>query len=233
MGGSAPGATAGTGNADTAWFAGGSTTQTIVPDANRNLQNLTFGGLAAYTIGTPGGNPLLLTSAGTIQMAATFSGSNTTESVNAPLVLEGGGGSSYTLADNATGAGDLLSLGGPISGTAASPASNPQTLNVVGKGAVSIAGVVSDGGSGGSLGLSFLGNGLFTLNGSAASNYSGPTQISGGTLSLNMSSMAAPTNLISSNSALVLSGGALAISGNPAVQLRPSTARRSTPGRWR
>ena len=103
-----PGTTTGTTNADTATFNNNSTTKAIVPDAGRNLENITFDtAAAAYTIGTTGGNALLLTSGGEIQIASTFSGSSITETVNAPLTLEG----SYTFADNTSNTGDLLSFG--------------------------------------------------------------------------------------------------------------------------
>src|SRR6266567_199767 len=48
-----PGATSGTTNADTATFNSTSSATSIVPDANRNLENITFDtSAAAYTIGT-------------------------------------------------------------------------------------------------------------------------------------------------------------------------------------
>src|SRR5205807_7576222 len=85
-----PGATAGTTDADTAIFNSGSTTTLVIPDLTRNLEFITFDtAAAAYTIGTTGGNALLLTSGGTIQ--TTFTVVNT-EIINAPLVIEGTNG---------------------------------------------------------------------------------------------------------------------------------------------
>ena len=63
--------------------------------------------------------------------------------------------------------------------------------------------------------LTKLGAGTLTLNGTAANTYSGATNVNGGTLALDFTNLATPTNLIGSNSALNLGGGgALSIKAN-------------------
>jgi autotransporter-associated beta strand protein len=189
-----PGATSGIANTDTALFNSASTTTTIVPDATRNLQNITFDtAAAAYTIGTIGGHSLLLTNVGQIQVAATFSGSNATETVDAPLVLEG----SYTFANISTIAGVLLDFGGPISTDG-----NPLTMS--GPGNISISGNISGIGS-----VNKTGSGTVYLTGT--NSYSGGTMVTAGILVTN--TLGDPTSPIvvsaaaGVNSALVLGGG--------------------------
>src|SRR5258708_4281711 len=153
LSGNIPGATSGTTNADTATFNSTSSTTSIVPDAARNLENITFDSSAvAYTIGTTGGNGLLLTAGGEIQIASTFSGSNLTETVNAPLTLEG----NYIFADNGVNPGDLLNFGGTIgSGVVGS-----HTLTIAGNGNTTISGVIAGAGA---IGLVKNDSGTLTL----------------------------------------------------------------------
>ncbi len=171
LSGIVPGATSGTTNTDTATFNSSSPVTLISPDANRNLDNITFDTSAAqYTIGLSIGNGLVLTSGGEIQIASTFSGSNLTESVGAPLTLEG----NYTFADNASNTGDLLSFGGAItSGTAGT-----QTLTVSGADTTTINSVI--GGGTGTIALVKSGNGQLTLNGN--NTFTGGVTINAGTL---------------------------------------------------
>ena len=75
-------------NADIAPFNSASTTTAVAIDTYRNIAGLTFDATAAaFTIGTTGGNPLYLTSGGTITILNTFTSANV-ETINAPLVLE-------------------------------------------------------------------------------------------------------------------------------------------------
>jgi autotransporter-associated beta strand protein len=88
----------------------------VINSATQNIKNISFDTSAgAYFIGSTGGNPLLLTTAGTIQILSTFGGSNTTETINAPLVFEG----NYSFANaETTVSSDNLVFGGNISAIA-------------------------------------------------------------------------------------------------------------------
>ncbi len=149
-----PGATSGTTNTDTATFNTTSSSTSPFVDSNRNLENVTFDtAAAAYTFNS---GPFVLTSGGTIQLASTFSGSNITETFNTPLTLEG----NYTLANNATNAGDALTFAGAIS----SGVAGTQTLTVSGNDAVNINGAIA--GGTGTITLAKNGNNTLTLGGS-------------------------------------------------------------------
>ena len=115
--GPVPGATTGTANTDTATFNQTVTFQPTTIDAGRNLQNIVFdtASVSSMTIGTTTGQSLLLTSGGTIQTTSSVTNPQT---VNAPLVLEGGG--TYTFQSGANTAGATLTFGGPISAGAGS-----------------------------------------------------------------------------------------------------------------
>ena len=151
-----PGAIIGTTNGDTALFNAASTTTTVLPDSGRNLANITFDGTApSYTIGAAGGNALLLTSGGTIQIASTLTGSNVFETINAPLVLEG----NYTLANNNnSGVSELTADAG---GTSSGPVGT-QTLTVTGVGATATGAI---GGGNGTIAVVKNGTGLLFLEG--------------------------------------------------------------------
>ena len=60
-------------------------------------------------------------------------------------------------------------------------------------------------------GFTKLGAGALTLNGTAANTYSGATNVNGGTLALDFTNLATPSNLIGSSSVLNFGGGALSI----------------------
>ncbi|HEV2970839.1 MAG TPA: autotransporter-associated beta strand repeat-containing protein [Pirellulales bacterium] len=197
-----PGAPSGTANTDTALFNSNSTTTLIVPDTSRNIENITFDkSAAAYTIGLTDGNPLALTAGGTLQIAATFSGANITETINAPLTLEG----DYNLSDNAQAVGDSLTIGGAITGGAA----GPQTLTVAsGKNITTINGAISDGS--GTIALVCNG-GVLVLGGNNA--FTGGVTINSGTLQIaNSGALGSPaSNDVSFGAG---SAGVLSLNGN-------------------
>ena len=88
---------------------GNGTTNPVVVDANRNIKNIAFGSNSTgiFTIGTTGGNSLLLSAGGNI--------TNTTGSlavVNAPLIFEG---STYSFLTNSGSGAAVLTFGGGIS----------------------------------------------------------------------------------------------------------------------
>jgi autotransporter-associated beta strand protein len=185
-------------NADTATFNSASSTVTINPDINRNLEFITFDtGAVAYTISNS--NSLVLTSGGTIQIAGTFNGSNITETVNAPLMLEG----SYTFADNTSNAGDQLLFGGAIT----SGAAGTQTLTVSGTDNTTINGAI--GGGTGMIALLKNGGGKLILSGS--NTFTGGINISAGVLQVG-SAGALNSNVLTFGGAATLS-----LAGNAAV----------------
>jgi len=194
-----PGATSGSTNPDAALFNSPSTTTLILPDPNRNLQSISFDTSAtAYTIGTVNGNGLLLTGGGTIQIAGGFAGSNLTETVNAPLTLEG----AYTLANNSPFATDFLVFGGAIS----SGVAGVQNLSITGSNNVNINGAIADGA--GMVGLTKTGTGMLMLAGS--NTFTGGLTISSGTV--RASATPAGTTTLGTGT-VMLSGGTLALQG--------------------
>jgi autotransporter-associated beta strand protein len=65
--------------------------------------------------------------------------------------------------------------------------------------------------AGAAVGLTKETTGTFTLNGAAANTYTGDTTVNRGTMIVDFANMAAPTDLIDSNSALVMGGGTLQV----------------------
>jgi autotransporter-associated beta strand protein len=170
----APGSTSITTSTDVATFNTAGNNNTIITiDANRNIKSLTFDtSTTSYTIGSAGangGNALLLTSVGAITLAATATGTNLTETFNAPLTLEG----SYTFTNSNADAGSALIFAGNITNAAAS------NLTISGTGAGTgnlISGSISDGVGVQSVTISASGS-TWTLSG--ANSYSGTTSITG------------------------------------------------------
>src|SRR4051812_35432032 len=110
-----PGAIGTTTNADVATFSGSPAVDnvTVTLDANRNVAGITLnnnpGSTSSWVVGGAGpngGNPLILTNGGMIQLANITPTIPFTDNVNAPLILAG---PSYTFTNNAT---DLSNLGG-------------------------------------------------------------------------------------------------------------------------
>ena len=220
----APGATSGTTNADTATFntAVGATTITI--DTGRNLRNLTFTNTAGstFTIGSAGANAgetLLLSSGGTFAM---YLGNTSTVTLNAPMVIEpvsGTGTGTYTFANNSTATGTTdtnpykLTINGSISGGATT---GLITLNFAGTtgnrsgdttGNV-MNGLISNGLSGG-VSVNVTGSGQigvwqFTNSGSS---YTGGTTVTSGTLIFNSIANAGQNSSIGAGSTLTLGSG--------------------------
>lgn len=218
--GSIPGATSGTTSTAVATFNNGGNGQlNVVPDANRNVLGITFdtASAGAYVVGTTGGNPLLLSNAGTIQ---TTSSVVNVETVNAPLVLEG---NTYTIASNATSSSGTLNFGGSITGAASG--ATVLALTGTNTGANTVSGVISDGPSN-PIQVVKSGTGSWTLSGdntfsgglnvsagtlrlAAANTYSGNTTVSGGTLRIGNAAA------IPSGSLTVVNGaGTLDLNGN-------------------
>lgn len=194
-GGAAPGSTTLLTNGDTATFNaaiahgwGTSGTPVVIDSATQNIKNLTFTTAADnFFVGSTGGNKLLLTSAGTIQIAAGLTSTNAVETINAPLQIQNlntGGNGTYSINNNSangSGAGaGTLNIGGGITGVATSGNNTVVTLGGTNTNSNTISGIIGDGSAGGTLGLSKSGAGVWVL--STANTYTGVTTITAGTL---------------------------------------------------
>ncbi len=112
----------------------GGTTDPVLINSGRAIQNITFNGSAgAYFIGTTGGNALYLTNGGAI----TFSAGNQT--INAPLTLTG---ASYLF--NETVYNTTATIGGAINNSLASGTAF-LTIQSTSGATISLTGIISDG----------------------------------------------------------------------------------------
>jgi autotransporter-associated beta strand protein len=172
-------------------------------DARRNVKNITFdtASVNSLTIGTIGGNALLLTAGGMIQSTSTVVNPQT---VNAPLVLEG----DYTFRSCGISSSATLSFGGGITPGATSGLTT-LTLDGGNTGANTINGILADNGSG-QLAVTKSGGGVWILSG--ANTYSGDTTVLGGTLKFNITS-GTPT-IATRVTATVASGATLELAGS-------------------
>lgn len=185
--GTFPGATAGLTNGDTATFTGASTQLSItINSATLNIKSITFSGASepAYTIGTTGGNSLLLTSGGSISIASNVTGASITNTVNAPLVLEPVSATTagtYSFSNDSTIASHPLVIGGTVTG---GTTTQGITLTLAGAntGANAVSGIISDGSA--SLGLALVKTAAGTWTLSGANTYSGGTTINQGVLQM-------------------------------------------------
>ena len=211
----APGSTAVTTSTDIATFNINSHL-TVTPDANRNLGSINFDTAAGnFVIGTTGGNPLFLTTGGTTQILSTLTATNAIETINAPLVLEG---ATYTFTNaSANGAGanaGTLNFGGGITGAAGNTV---LTLAGANTNSNTISGVIGNG-SATSMGITKSGAGTWLLAG--ANTYTGPTNITAGTLAFQTQASLYTGNSTNWTAAniTVASGAtmALQVSANPA-----------------
>jgi len=224
VGGAAPGDTSGsTTNLDVATFNaaiahgwGTAGTPVVIDSASENIGGITFTTLAApYFIGSTGGNSLLLSGGGTTQVLGLTSTTGTvTETINAPLVIEGASAGYTFLNSSTSGTGNgtgILNIGGAISGTGAG--NTILTLDGTNTNANTISGSISNG-SATTLAITKNGNGTWSLTGT--NTYTGATTLGAG--SLGIASDAAINNGIGG---INFNGGALqfnnyASSGLPA-----------------
>jgi len=193
-------------NLDTATFNTASTQTAItINSASLNIKSLTFDTVnaAAYTIGSTGGNSLLLTSGGAISMNAAVAN---TETVNAPLVLEGAG-ATYTIQNNASDNTKLLNIGGAVSG--GTSGANVLTLRGSNTGNNTISGAISNG-SATTLAVTKSEAGTWVLTG--ANTYTGNTTVNAGTLSLAHSG-----GTIADTAGVIVSGGTLDVAQDDTV----------------
>ena len=185
LGGAAPGSTSITTSTDIATFNaaiahtwGNSAANPVVIDANRNVSGISFTTAAGnYFIGSTGGNTLLVSNGGAIQILSALTATNAIETVNAPLQLQG---AAYTLANNsANGAGagaGTLNIGGGITGKTGTPV---LTLGGSNTNANTVSGIIANG-SATSVSVTKTGAGLWILSGT--NTYTGGTTVSAGTL---------------------------------------------------
>ncbi|HSH92838.1 MAG TPA: autotransporter-associated beta strand repeat-containing protein [Roseimicrobium sp.] len=201
----------------------------LIDSASENIKSITFDTAAGnYFIGTTAGNSLYLSSGGTIQITATLTNainSVVTETINAPLVIEGANGT-YSFTNNSANGtaakAAVLNVGGQISGGNAG--ATVLTLNGSNTNANTVSGNIVNG-SATSLGVTKAGAGTWTLSGnnsytgattvtagtlilSGANTNTGATTITGGTLSVGTTG-----NLGGATSALIFDGGTLQITG--------------------
>jgi len=179
----------------------------VIDSTTQNINGITFDAAAGnYFIGSTGGNSLLLTNGGTIQILSALTATNAVETINAPLVIEGAS-ATYTFANNSangTGAGvGTLNFGGGITGGAAG--TTVLTLSGTNTNANTISGIIANG-SATTLGLTKSGAGTWVLSGS--NSYTGNTTVSGGTLQINGSYAGNGTG---NTSLLTIGGGTLSV----------------------
>jgi autotransporter-associated beta strand protein len=197
--GPVPGATVGTTNGDMAIFNRSAPNSPLAVDAGRNLKNITFdtSSVNSLTIGTTGGNALLLSAGGTIQTTSTVVNPQV---INCPLILEG----DYALTSGASSSAATLRLGGRITPGATSGVT---TLSLSGTnvGNNTIGGILPDNGAG-TLALTKSGAGVWIISG--VNTFTGPTTVSAGTLVLGNSAAAQNTTVtISSDNGLEFAAG--------------------------
>ena len=198
----APGSTSGTTSADIATFDsaisntwGDSLENPIVTTPNLNLSGIRFTAEAgSYFIGEKSGSPMLLTSGGSIQILSTLTATGVTETVNAPLIIQGASGT-YTLANNSTDSLSVLNIGGSIVGDGAG--ASLLTLAGTNTGINAISGVIGNGAAT-TLGITKTGDGSWNLGG--VNTHTGVTTVSAGKLT--------SKNLVSWKSNVAIASGA-------------------------
>jgi len=147
----------------------------IVIDSGRGVSSISFRNAAffsgtGYTIGSTAGNALTLANNGGIEINSSFTGTNITQTVNAPLTLSG----NVTFGNNTLlSSGNTLVIGGSVT------AGSGGTLNLSGAGRGVISGDIT-----GTTGFTYNGGGSeWTLSGTNSS-MTGQMNVWGGTLIL-------------------------------------------------
>ena len=187
--GNYPGDIASTTNADTATFLTSNTT-TINVNTPVNIKNITFGVASntpsSFTIGTTAGNALLLTTGGQIQLSGSITGTNITETVNSPLIIEGSGSTQalYSFQNSASDPSNKLVINGSVTVAGTTSSASTLTLSGANTGANEVTGVISNGATG-ALRITKTGAGNWALSGATANTYTGRTLVNDGTLILN------------------------------------------------
>lgn len=195
-------------NVETATFLSSSQTSVTLA-ADRNLANINFGAaataLSSFTIGTVGGNNLVLTSGASngIKFLGNVTPTGITETINAPIVIGGGAGTQTAgfINDNAT-ASNILVFGGSVSGGTTAAAT--LKLNGVNTGANTVNGLISNGSSSGLL-VSKLSTGTWILA-NANNIFSGGVTIGEGTVSVASIGNSGSNSALGTNGTIKLGG---------------------------
>lgn len=173
-----PGSTSVLNSTDIATFSNTLTAaRTVTVDANRNIGGITFGNTSNFGF-TLSGN-LLLTNGGVIQNLAGTG--NHTDIISSAITIQGNGGSAAFTA-NATSGTSLLSIAN-VSGV--STAGNTTTVNLNGSNTATgnVAGLLTNGTSGGKLAVVKSGAGTWSLGlANTLNTFTGGITINAGTL---------------------------------------------------
>ncbi len=165
--------------------------------------SFTTASAGAFTIGTTGGPGIVLTTGGTISTDSTVVN---TETVNAPLTIGASGtAATYTISSGATSSSNVLNLGGSITGAAAS-GNTTVTIRGTNTGNNTISGVISNGVAGGTLGITKLDSGIWTLSGN--NTYSGGTSVTG-TLNINAAGTSSTNSAIGTGLLTIANGSVI------------------------
>ena len=214
-GGVISGTTGGLTNQDIATFNNNVNT-TITVDTNRNVKTLSFetaaGSFIIGSAGANGGPSLLLSSAGSVTLpsgAPVLTGSNLTETINAPLVLEpltNATAGTYAFINSAgTSSTNVLKIAGNVSGGTTS-AGITLTLNGSSTNAGNeISGVISNGGAVGGLFMTKTNSGSWNISGTNNS-FTGGIQVAGSILTVATISNLGANSSIGAGGGIFLSG---------------------------
>lgn len=157
-----------------------------VSGSNSPVRHITFdGGTGSFTIGATGAGSLLVSNNAIATLSVNATGSNLTETINAPLTLLSGNSTSagtHTFTNLNVTASNIMVLGGAISsGTTTS--TETLTLTGVNTGNNAVNGVISDGLAAGGLSISKTSTGKWIL-GNSSNSFTGGVQIGAGTVSV-------------------------------------------------
>jgi autotransporter-associated beta strand protein len=174
--GNIPGSTVALDSTDIATFGFTLTAGRIVTvDANRNIGGITFSNTSTFGYTLSSGN-LKLSSGGLIQ--STGAAGAHTDTISSAIEIQGDGGAG-TFTNSALNT-RIMSIGA-VSGVSGAPNNTSLLLNGTSTGANAITGVISNGGAGGTLGLTKSDSGTWSLQNNGNS-YGGGTTINAGTL---------------------------------------------------
>lgn len=234
VGGTVPNGTSDTATFDTAVGTYGTTGSPILIDpSNLNLRILSFNGTAGnYTIGTTSGNALHMNSPswnGGIYLESAMTSTNSTVTINAPLVIETSGASVFYL-NNKSGASNSLVIAGGITGAADTATTN---LMLQGSSASvnTISGVIANGSNNVVHVEKNSSSAVWELTG--ANTYSGVTKITNGVLRINSAQSlgdGSATNTITLGGTLQSTGGTYDLGANRTITLAGSPTIQSDAG---